>query len=69
MFEFSFPVADAQSARAHAERIDGMILHFLNADLGTEAVEARGSRVVVSAKSLDRLNQIIADLTAEGFLE
>lgn len=69
MFEFSFPVADAESAENHARRIDGLILNFLNADLGTECVKAVGPRVFVGAKTLDRLMQIIADLREEGMLE
>jgi len=69
MFEFSFLVADETSALAHVERIDGVILNFLNADMGTESVTHRGSRVVVAADTLDRLNQLIADLTEEGFVE
>lgn len=69
MFEFSFLTADETSACAHVERIDGMILHFLNADLGTESVTHSGARVVVAAQTLDRLNQIIADLAEEGMIE
>lgn len=69
MFEFSFPVANEMSARAHVDRIDGVILNFLNVARGTESVTARGSRVVVAADTVDRLNQLITDLIEEGIVE
>lgn len=68
-FAFTLQCADDDSAIAHACRIDGSILSVAKAAIGTESVQAVRHAVIIRTATIERLQQIIAELVEEGYCD